>query len=384
MAEVGEVLGLTPAYVKGVVTFYTMYHPHPVGRHFIQVCTTSPCNLCGAEEVVRGVPRADRLRRAGRHQPRRPVHGDRSRVPRRLRLRDADPDRRRLHRERDAGAGARAFSQDGTRNGLSASKPHPKETVVLSKYFGDAEARTLDGWMKRGGYEALREGARHDAATAIVEEVKDVRAARPRRRRLPDRPQVVVHAKGDGKPHYLVLQRRRVGAGHVQGPRDHALDAARPDRGVRDRARTRSAPRRATSTSAASSPSRWRVMETRGRGGVRQRASSARTRWAAASGSTSCVHRGAGAYICGEETALMNSIEGKRGNPRIKPPFPARRGRVRHADDDQQRRDAGRGAAHPEPRRRVVQGALLSATRRAPAPSSSRCAATCSGPATTK
>src|SRR2546425_7080487 len=35
------------------------------------------------------------------------------------------------------------------------------------------------------------------------------------------------------------------------------------------------------------------------------------------------LHRGAGAYICGEETALMNSIEGKRGNPRIKPPFPA-------------------------------------------------------------
>ncbi len=35
------------------------------------------------------------------------------------------------------------------------------------------------------------------------------------------------------------------------------------------------------------------------------------------------VHKGAGAYICGEETALMNSIEGRRGNPRIKPPFPA-------------------------------------------------------------
>src|SRR3954453_6366662 len=35
------------------------------------------------------------------------------------------------------------------------------------------------------------------------------------------------------------------------------------------------------------------------------------------------VHRGAGAYICGEETALIESFEGKRGNPRIKPPFPA-------------------------------------------------------------
>ncbi len=35
------------------------------------------------------------------------------------------------------------------------------------------------------------------------------------------------------------------------------------------------------------------------------------------------IHRGAGAYICGEETALLNSIEGKRGIPRFKPPFPA-------------------------------------------------------------
>jgi NADH-quinone oxidoreductase subunit F len=35
------------------------------------------------------------------------------------------------------------------------------------------------------------------------------------------------------------------------------------------------------------------------------------------------VHRGAGAYICGEETGLLNSLEGKRGEPRLKPPFPA-------------------------------------------------------------
>ena len=53
MAEVAEVLELTPAYVKGVVTFYTMYHQHPVGEHFIQICTTTPCNICGAEDVVK-------------------------------------------------------------------------------------------------------------------------------------------------------------------------------------------------------------------------------------------------------------------------------------------------------------------------------------------
>ena len=58
MTEVAEVLGLTPAYVKGVVTFYTMYHQHPVGKHFVQVCTTSPCNLCGAEGVMQALLQA--------------------------------------------------------------------------------------------------------------------------------------------------------------------------------------------------------------------------------------------------------------------------------------------------------------------------------------
>jgi NADH-quinone oxidoreductase subunit F len=38
------------------------------------------------------------------------------------------------------------------------------------------------------------------------------------------------------------------------------------------------------------------------------------------------VHRGQGAYICGEETALLDGLEGKRGNPRLKPPFPANQG----------------------------------------------------------
>jgi len=55
MVEVAEVLQLTPAYVKGVVTFYTMYHLHPVGKNFVQVCTTTPCNICGAENVVKAL-----------------------------------------------------------------------------------------------------------------------------------------------------------------------------------------------------------------------------------------------------------------------------------------------------------------------------------------
>ncbi len=69
MAEVADVLELTPAYVKGVVTFYTMYHQHPVGKHFIQVCTTSPCNVCGAEAVVDELLRATGCQELGQTSP---------------------------------------------------------------------------------------------------------------------------------------------------------------------------------------------------------------------------------------------------------------------------------------------------------------------------
>ncbi len=69
MTEVAEVLGLTPAYVKGVVTFYTMYHQHPVGRHFVQVCTTSPCNICGAEAVVQALLETTGARELGATSP---------------------------------------------------------------------------------------------------------------------------------------------------------------------------------------------------------------------------------------------------------------------------------------------------------------------------
>ena len=69
MAEIADVLGVTPAYVKGVVTFYTMYHTHPVGRHFIQVCTTSPCGLCGAEETLKAILAATGCEELGRTSP---------------------------------------------------------------------------------------------------------------------------------------------------------------------------------------------------------------------------------------------------------------------------------------------------------------------------
>ena len=68
----------------------------------------------------------------------------------------------------------------------------------------------------------------------------------------------------------------------------------------------------------------------------------------------SSLHRGAGAYICGEETALLESLEGRRGQPRPQPPFPAVAGPLRRADAGQQRRDdRDRAVDHRDGRRGV-------------------------------
>ena len=67
--EVAAALEITPAYVRGVVTFYTMYHQHPVGTHFVQVCTTSPCGVCGAEDVVQAFLRATKCEELGVTSP---------------------------------------------------------------------------------------------------------------------------------------------------------------------------------------------------------------------------------------------------------------------------------------------------------------------------
>lgn len=52
MHRVAELLELTPAYVRSVASFYTMYNLRPVGKYLIQVCTNIGCDLCGSEAVL--------------------------------------------------------------------------------------------------------------------------------------------------------------------------------------------------------------------------------------------------------------------------------------------------------------------------------------------
>ena len=117
------------------------------------------------------------------------------------------------------------------------------------------------------------------------------------------------------------MQRRRVRAGHVQGPRPARGRPVRHRRGDDDRRLRDRRQRRATSTSAASTRRPRRASRTRSQRRARP-ACSAPTSSGSGFAFDIELRRGAGAYICGEETALFESIEGKRGEPRNKPPFP--------------------------------------------------------------
>ena len=74
---------------------------------------------------------------------------------------------------------------------------------------------------------------------------------------------------------------------------------------------------------------------------------------------------GAGAYIAGEETAMLESMEGRRAMPRLKPPFPSQVGYLGRPDTDPERRDAGAHPGDPAQRRRVVGRRSARATPRA-------------------
>jgi NADH-quinone oxidoreductase subunit F len=196
---------------------------------------------------------------------------------------------------------------------------HPRETPVLSEHFGDPEARTLAGWKARGGYQALEQALSMDPV-AVQNVVKD---SGLRGRGGAGFPAGIKWSfmKPDGKPHYLCCNG----------------DESEPGT-FKDREIMRWTPHalvEGVATAMHAIYAETGYIYIRGEFTEPLESVSAAVREAYAAGILGAnamgtgkrldihVHKGAGAYICGEETALMNSLEGKRGNPRIKPPFPA-------------------------------------------------------------
>jgi NADH-quinone oxidoreductase subunit F len=199
-------------------------------------------------------------------------------------------------------------------------KPHARETTVLSQYFGDTDATTLEGWRKRGGYIAL-ERALGTPPAELVTTIKDSGLRGRGGAGFPTGVKWSFMKPGDGKPHYLCCN----------------ADESEPGT-FKDREIMRWTPHAlvegcAIGAYAIGAETAYIYIRGEFTEPIARMEAALTEAYAAGiigknamgSGKTVnvWVHRGAGAYICGEETALMNSLEGRRGNPRIKPPFPA-------------------------------------------------------------
>ena len=169
-----------------------------------------------------------------------------------------------------------------------------------------------------------------------------------------DRTEMVVHAQAGRTAAALPRRQcRRVRARHLQGPRGHAPRPASADRRLPDRRLRHGARTTATSTSAANSSA-----SASGSKAAVQQAYEAKL--IGKNNIHGCdfdivVHHGAGAYICGEETALLESLEGKKGHAAAKAAVPGQYGPLWLSDHRQQCRDHRAGAGHHAARRGVVR-----------------------------
>ncbi len=202
-------------------------------------------------------------------------------------------------------------------------KPHKQETVVLSEYFGDADARSYDGWIRRGGYKAL-ETALGMPPADVVERVKESGLRGRGGAGFPTGLKWSFMPKEKTRPHYLCCNADESEPGtfkdrEIMRWTPHALIEGCAIAQYAMQAEITYIYIRGEFTEPLTIMERA-LAEAYDRGVLGADAMGTGTPL------DMYIHRGAGAYICGEETALMNSIEGKRGNPRIKPPFPAAEG----------------------------------------------------------
>ena len=342
-AWVGRILGVARSHVREAVSFYNMFHSQPVGRHELRVCTSLPCRLRGAGAVLGQIK--ERLGISpGETTPGQevtlteveclcacemapmaqldetfvgPLQEETFNTVLRAALAnppDSDPTPRSRSSRR------RAVSQ----NGASLPEPEPyisTEGPVLSQHFRDPDGTWLEEYVADDGYFAAKQVLHAMTPAEVIEEVSRANLRGLGGAGFPAGKKWSFVPKESTKPKYLVVNADEGEPGtfkdrYIMERDPHALiegmiiaayaigshQAYVYIRGEYFRSAKRL--QRAVDEAYAEG---WLGKNIQGTGFDLD----------------VLIHRGAGAYICGEETALLTSLEGGKGFPKLKPPFPA-------------------------------------------------------------
>ncbi|MFL1899351.1 NAD(P)H-dependent oxidoreductase subunit E [Streptomyces tauricus] len=319
-------LTVPPAEAYGVATFYAMFSVKPRPATVLHVCTDLACAAAGASELCAGVEARLGLG-SGVSVERSPCLGLCERAPAALAIKAGDPVRT-------------AVSAPATveRAVLAASSPEsaPEEpaaalavpqagdpALMLLGRVGVVDPASLDDYRAHGGYTALRQAFAIGPA-GVIREVTDAGLVGRGGAAFPTGRKWQATASQPDHPHYLVCN----------------ADESEPGT-FKDRVVMEGDP---YSLVEAMTIAAYAVGAHKGYLYLRGEYPRALHRMEHAIGQARArgllgddilgqgyafdieIRRGAGAYICGEETALFNSIEGYRGEPRSKPPFPVEKG----------------------------------------------------------
>jgi NADH-quinone oxidoreductase subunit F len=326
--EIARRLDLNTVQVTETLAYYSMLHRKPVGRFHVQICTNVSCMLRGGHRIFEHAKR--RLEIGHKETTRDGVFsleeveciGACTGAPAMQVNYDfyeeLSPGKfDRIIEELDAGRKAASV----TRTTGALHDRHPAETPLISKRWGVPDAHKLEVYRNHDGYVALEKALKEMTPETIIEEVKKSGLRGRGGAGFSAGMKWSFVPKDSPKPRYMICNADESEPGTCKDRPLLELDPHQVIEGIAIGGRAIGAKRG--------------FIYIRGEYRYVQDIVDRAIEEAYASGYLGqnilgsgfdfdlCTHTGAGAYECGEESALMESLEGKRGYPRIRPPFPA-------------------------------------------------------------
>ncbi len=328
LEEIAKRLDLKLLQVTETLAYYSMLRRKPVGKYHVQVCTNVSCMLRGGNEVFAHVK--TRLGIENREVQKGGIFsleeveciGACSGAP----AMQVNYD---FYEELDA-AKVDAILEQFEAGKIAPPVPvisgalherHPDEVVVISKRFGKPNSMKIDTYLKDGGYKALEKALTQMTPDSIVEEMKKSGLRGRGGAGFPTGMKWSFVPKDSPKPKYVLCNADESEPGTSK---DRPLLEMDPHQLIEGLVIAGRAINSNQGYIYIRGEYRYlfeivdnAIAEAYAKGYLGKNILGTGYNF------DLCTHTGAGAYECGEESALMESLEGKRGYPRIKPPFPA-------------------------------------------------------------
>jgi NADH-quinone oxidoreductase subunit F len=328
IAEIAKRLDLRTVQVEETLEYYSMLHRKPMGKHHVQICTNVACMLRGGNELLEqakkrleignkevttdGVFSLEEVECIGActGAPAMQVNYDfyENLTPMKF---------DRIIEELDSGD--RPAPEPVTSGALHPRDP--AETPVISRRFGIRLSRKIDVYLQHDGYKALEKALREMTPETIIDEVKKSNLRGRGGAGFPTGMKWSFVPKDSPKPKYVICNADESEPGTCKDRPLMEMDPHQMIEGITIAGRAIGA-----KNGFIYIRGEYRyvldIVQT-ALDEAYSRNYLGRNILGSGFDFDLIVHTGAGAYECGEESALMESLEGKRGYPRIKPPFPA-------------------------------------------------------------